>query len=99
MSDFLGNFYDEYYNDLNRYIGLLHIKSILNKYGYSVSKQNDLSSNKRNRILRFIIDKGIMNKAQIISHIQYLIHYNGKKAINKDAVQKWKEDIDNLRGN
>ena len=99
MSDFLGNFYDEYHNDLNRYIGLLHTKSILNKYGYSVSKQNDLSSNKRNRILRFIIDKGIMNKAQIISHIQYLIHYNGKKAINKDAVQKWKEDIDNLRGN
>ena len=42
------------------------------------------------------LDKNIMTKAHVISHIQYLIHYNGKKNSNKDEVVKWKEDIENI---
>lgn len=37
-----------------------------------------------------------MTKAHVISHIQYLVHYNGKKNSNKDAVVKWKDDIEKI---
>lgn len=96
LNDFLGKFYDENNTNLTLQVNSLNVKSILTKYGYSVSKQKGLSSAKRYQILSFIIDKNIMTKAHVISHIQYLIHYNGKKNSNKDAVVKWKEDIENI---
>ena len=96
LNDFLGEFYDENNTNLTLQINAINVKSVLTKYGYSVSKQKGLSSAKRYQILSFIIDKDIMTKAHVISHIQYLIHYNGKKNSNKDAVVKWKEDIENI---
>lgn len=99
LNDFLGKFYDENNTNLTLQVNSLNVKSILTKYGYSVSKQKGLSSAKRYQILSFIIDKDIMTKAHVISHIQYLVHYNGKKNSNKDAVVKWKEDIEKLHLN
>ena len=96
LNDFLAEFYDEYNNNLSTHSGSLRIKSILAKYGYSVSKEKKLNARKRFQILSFIIDRGIMSKAEVLSHIQYLINYNGKKESNKNAVLKWKEDIFNI---
>ena len=62
LNDFLGKFYDENNTNLTLQVNSLNVKSILTKYGYSVSKQKGLSSAKRYQILSFIIDKNIIDK-------------------------------------
>lgn len=72
--------------------GKLNDASELMMYGYNV-REGDLTQFERRRILEWIIDYGLMTKAEIISNLQFKVGYNGKKPGNERAKQKWLDDI------
>lgn len=72
-------------------------KSILTLYGYSVDKQKDIPEGERHSILDFVIDNGIQNKYQVISHLENNINLRKHNYIYKDAIIKWENDIDYVR--
>lgn len=80
------------YNVVESSWGILKPVSMLRLYGYRV-RQNDLSREERQNILRQIIDYKIMRKDEIIKNIQSKIDFNGKKQGNEIARKKWEEDI------
>lgn len=78
----------------NSFYDSLSTESDLHMYGYYVS--SDLKNNQlyRIRILEDVIDTGLMEKADVISHIERLIYRNKSK---KDAIERWKSDLDYVR--
>ena len=60
-------------------------------YGYSV--REGISQQERRRVLEWVIDSGLMSKSEIIRNIQFKVRYNGSKAGNERARQKWLDDI------
>ena len=69
--------------------------SVLKMYGYYAGADGP-SDVVRHNILKWIIDKGIMNKPEIIKDIQDKIYFNGKKTGNEAAKLKWMDDIEFL---
>lgn len=67
-------------------------KSILYNYGYNVQTKRNLSNKQRQIILSSVIEAQIMNKRDIINHINGLISRGSKIPSWKMATQKWKED-------
>lgn len=67
-------------------------KSILFQYGYNVQTKKDLSKEQRHIILSSIIEANIMNRRDVINHINTLIERGSKIPSWKNATQKWKED-------
>lgn len=61
-------------------------------YGYNV-RDGILSEEERHKILSWIIDSGLLSKAEIIKDLQFKVNYNGKKRGNENAKKKWKDDI------
>ena len=61
-------------------------------YGYNV-REGKLTQFEHRRILEWIIDSGLMSKADIIRDLQFKVGYNGNKAGNERARQKWLDDI------
>lgn len=61
-------------------------------YGYNV-RDGILSEGERHKILSWIIDSGLLSKAEIIKDLQFKVNYNGKKRGNENAKKKWKDDI------
>lgn len=72
--------------------GKLREVSELMLYGYNV-KEGVLNEGERHRILSWIIDAGLLSKAEIIKDLQFKVNYNGKKAGNENAKKKWETDI------
>ncbi len=70
----------------------LNDASELMLYGYNVA-EGCLSLYERRHILEWIIDSGLMSKAEIIRNLQFKVRFNGSKAGNKRARQKWLDDI------
>lgn len=66
--------------------------SALMLYGYN-ARDGFLSEKERQRILSWIIDLGLLSKAEIIKNLQFKVDYNGKKKENYNAKKKWQEDI------
>ena len=66
--------------------------SELMMYGYNV-REGQLTLSERHRILEWIIDSGLLSKAEIIRDLQFKIRYNGRKAGNERAKEKWLDDI------
>lgn len=71
----------------------LAAESILKLCGYSVSQEKGLSQAERQRLLAKIIHTGIVNKPDVIQHLNWLIKMNGKKAGNDIAKEKWEDDL------
>lgn len=71
----------------------LAAESILKLCGYSVSQEKGLSQAERQRLLAKIIHAGIVNKPDVIQHLNWLIKMNGKKAGNDIAKEKWEDDL------
>ena len=67
-------------------------KSILYKYGYNVKSQKSLSDKQRHIILSSVLESNIMNKRDIIDHLNTLISRGEKISKWKEATQKWIED-------
>ena len=70
------------------------LKSIseLRLYGYHV-QEGILKKEERQQLLAWIIDAGLINKADIIKDLQFKIQYNGKKTGNESAKKKWQDDL------
>ena len=66
--------------------------SQLRLYGYTV-REGALNGNERRSVLSWIIDSGLMTKAEIIKDLQFKVRYNGSKAGNERAKAKWQDDI------
>lgn len=71
----------------------LAAESILKLCGYSVSQEKGLSQKERQALLSKIIHAGIVNKPDVIQHLNWLIKMNGKKAGNDIAKEKWEDDL------
>lgn len=69
----------------------LNDASELMMYGYSVKE--GISQQERRHVLEWVIDSGLMSKSEIIRNIQFKVKYNGSKAGNERARQKWLDDI------
>lgn len=69
-------------------------ESKLKKYGYSVAWDSPLSTNKRQELLKHLIESGKITKGYVISYLKHNIKINGRKETNEFAVLKWKEDLD-----
>lgn len=72
-------------------------ESILHLCGYTVNQSEDLSKSQRRHILEFLINRGIQNKSDIISHLNFLIKTNEKKHNMSVAISRWNDDIDWVR--
>lgn len=67
--------------------------SILNMYGYNVQQGNGLTPEDRRAILAYVVDHGILYKDQVVSFLEYLINFNGKKRNMQIAISKWNSDV------
>lgn len=69
-------------------------ESLLMQYGYSVSQINNLSEERRKKILAVIIDDKILSKSEIISYLDFFINQRLSISNMETAITKWTEDRD-----
>lgn len=69
-------------------------ESLLMQYGYSVSQINNLSEERRKKILAVIIDNEILSKIEIISYLDLFINQRLSISNMETAITKWTEDRD-----
>lgn len=74
----------------------LNYESILYSFGYNVNAQNNLSDKQRFKILSFIVDNGVLSKSEVISYLNYFINMRIGRKEYKNAISKWKMDINSL---
>ena len=82
---------DSYFNDLSAWPE----KSILGKCGYNVNKTTGLTVLERRKILANIIDREVLSKIEIKSHLQKQIALHAR---HLQAIDKWESDIDFVTG-
>ncbi len=68
-------------------------ESPLHLCGYNVNQQDNYSAAERRFIISKIIDRGIMNKVDIINYLEYFISHNGQQEKNNLALSKWEDDL------
>lgn len=83
-SDYSSNYENEFEFEQRR--------SILFQYGYNVQTKKNLSEKQRRIILSSIIEAQIINRRDVINHINTLIERGSKIPSWYNATQKWKED-------
>lgn len=71
----------------------LHQYSELYLLGYSVSCSDGLSTEERHTLLKEIVNSGTLTKAEIMNHLEWLIHTRSSQGTMSNAVDKWKEDL------
>ena len=74
--------------------GELKPQSVLNMIGYNVNAKSDLSEDTRRTVLKYAIDEGVVTKKRVISYLEYFIRLNRNVRNNKNAVEKWADDLD-----
>lgn len=72
-------------------------QSILKIGGYSVAKNDGLSERQRQTILEYIIESGILSKADVVNYLDFFIRLNEGKKNMSYAVSKWRSDMQYLR--
>lgn len=91
----IGKVIDEtytYQNNSDNTFEIEQSKSVLAQYGYNVQTKKDLSVQQRQIILSSLIEAHIMERRDVINHINTLIERGSKIPTWKMATQKWKED-------
>lgn len=71
----------------------LAAESILKRYGYSVSRTDDLKMGQRRLILANLMDRGIASKGEIVRYLEFDIANCRKRADRKVAVERWEGDL------
>lgn len=66
-------------------------EGMLKSYGYSVNSIDGLNAEQRQTLLRLLIDKGILTKAEILSRLDWFCRMRGNDTTS-NAVMRWKED-------
>ena len=79
----------------NSYFDDFATESVLRKLGYTVSQTEGLSTPQRHSLLTIIMRSGILNRWEIIEHIEQLINLNGSAYSRsmETAVSKWENDL------
>lgn len=67
-------------------------ESKLKKLGYSVAKDNMMSTAMRQKLLHDIMDQGKMTPKSVLHHLDMYIESNKNSWWNEDAVYKWQKD-------
>lgn len=73
-------------------------QSPLRLNGYTTRADVGLSSTERHRVLKYIVDHGILSKRKAIDYLEYFITQNSNNKRFWLAVQKWQEDKEFLLG-
>lgn len=71
----------------------LNAESILMSIGYTVSKKDNLSTEKRKSLLRDLVDLNILNVHDIIGYLNFFINSHPGDS-NFDAREKWRSDLE-----
>jgi len=82
----------DYSNNSENEFDMEQRRSILFQYGYNVQTKKNLSEKQRHIILSSVIEAQIMNRRDVINHINTLIERGSKIPSWLNATQKWKED-------
>ena len=90
--------YNKYLNVLGNNMNL-NQESLLHSFGYNVGSAEDLSSKQRQRILRFVVENGIIDKHKIIALLNYFIDMRKGQMKFNNAIKKWNDDINYLNLN
>lgn len=69
------------------------VESPLYLCGYNVSKQKGLKPEERRRILKFVMDNGVLTRAQVEDYIVRFIHLRKNRPSMEAAVSKWLSDL------
>lgn len=72
----------------------LNARSVLMEYGYSVSKTSKLPASERHRILREILDAGVLSEDDVTGYLRWFIEQHKSIPSNQEAVIKWKDDLE-----
>lgn len=73
------------------------VESLLHKHGYTVNANSNLPHNIRVTILEDIISRYIVNKEIVISYLSYFINRSRNNSKLKNAVIKWKQDLESIQ--
>lgn len=73
------------------------MESLLLKHGYTVNAYDNLPQNVRVNILEDIIYRNIVNKEIVISYLSYFINRSRNNSKLKNAVIKWKQDLEYIQ--
>ena len=68
-------------------------ESLLHSYGYNVNSIDDIPRFKRQEVLSYVIDHGIMTKDKVVSFLEMLIKRNQYRLNFDAAVNKWRDDL------
>lgn len=77
----------------HEYMGF-HSQSILFSYGYNVNSDKSLTAVQRRTILSELIARKILSRAEIVSHLNFLLAINHGKSSYVRATKKWIADRD-----
>ena len=72
--------------------------SILKIHGYSVSKKDGLSEERRHEILAEIIDNYVLSKKEVIKYLDFFIAQRRGQPRYREAISKWENDREFVRG-
>ena len=67
-------------------------QSPLRLNGYSVNAEIGLPKEERQRILRFIVDHGILTKRKVLDYLEMFISQSSSREMYQMAIHKWEED-------
>ena len=71
--------------------------SILRLYGYNVGKEDNLSDEERQNLLKILVENEYVKKPEIIKYLEMFIRMNQGRPEMVDSVSKWSTDLDYIR--
>lgn len=54
--------------------------------------KSDYSAIQRQKLLAIVVNEGVVDRDEILSHLQYLVNRSERRANMKMACVKWRED-------
>ena len=72
-------------------------ESGLKRYGYTVSRTDDLKMGQRRLILASLMDRRVVSKMQIERYLEFDIKNARKRTDRKRAVERWSSDLEWVR--
>lgn len=71
--------------------------SILRLYGYNVGKEDNLSDDERQNLLKILVEHGYVKKPEIIKYLEMFIRMNQNRVEMAVSVCKWTADLSYIR--
>ena len=71
--------------------------SVLRLYGYNVGKEDNLSDEERQSLLKILVEHDYVKKPEIIKYLEMFIKMNRGRLEMADSVSKWQADLAYVR--